>query len=217
MKHTRKSLRTLGATLVASGTLSLFSLPSQAAVVIGNMPANDEASTSINSSTFQKAMVFTMGNQAFTVDNVVLRLSSYNTATDVARLGFFLDVGGGSNTGSQEGSFLQAPVSASDDAGDFTFTPAGSLTLAANTRYWLLLDASAGDFLWRASNPAVSPVGSGAAFDFGRFSTTNGATYTNSTFLNSFQINGTVVPEPSSALLFGLGTIGLAVRRRRIR
>jgi hypothetical protein len=212
LKHSNmKSLIILATAL----SLTVTALQSRAAVIIGNLPpTNDGTGTGLNGAT-QKAMVFTMDSTAYTVDTVILRLQDYSTAAgDAASVGFFLDNGAGTNTGAATGSLL-APDSASDAVGDFTFLPAAPITLAANTTYWLLVDRLAGDFAWKASAPALTPTGAGATFSFARNSTNDGASYGNSSFLNSFQINGTSVPEPSTALLGMLGLGALILRRTR--
>ena len=210
--------------LFAAVAALAFAAPAPAAVIIGNLPpTNDGAGTSVASAVSQqKAVVFTTGGTGFTVDNVILRLSNYNTvAGDVAQVGFFLDNGSGTNTGAQVGSFLTAPASGSNATGDFTFLPAGPLTLAANTTYWLLVDSSPGDFIWRASDPGLTATGPGATFVANRFSTNNGASYgPPDTFFNSFQINGTQaaadIPEPTTLAVFGLlAAGGMAARRRK--
>jgi hypothetical protein len=166
-------------------------------------------------------MVFTMGNSDYDVTSVLLRLGNYNTtASDIATLGFFLDNGSETNTGAQVGNFLTAPVSASDAVGNFTFTPSGALTLAANTKYWMRLSGG-GNFIWHSSVPGITPTGVGATFNSSQI-TGDGVTYTDSNRYNSFQINGTVsnaavTPElPGSALLVPalLPVALMAIRRR---
>lgn len=202
-----------GSVLLA--TLALLSPHTHAEVLIGNLPSNDGFSTLVRVNQFQKAVVFTIGDDDFAVDDVILRLSNYNTATDVAQVGFFLDDGFGTNIGSQVGSFLLAPASSSNTATDFIFTPVGSLNLVAHTRYWLLVDASASEFNWNSSVPGLIPTGTDATSDFYRNSTDDGFTYVDSTTLNSFQINGAAVPEPSTVFFGAIGILGLAFRRIR--
>ncbi|MFN0077495.1 MAG: choice-of-anchor R domain-containing protein [Prosthecobacter sp.] len=162
-----------------------------------------------------RAVVFTMGSQDYTVDNVILRLGFYSTITDVAQVGFFLDNGSG-NIGTQVGSFLSAPPSTNNNVNNFTFTPDGPLTLAASTKYWLLVDGAAAAFDWFGNSPTISPTGSGASFNpLYRHSSDNGVTYATTNLKPSFEINGTAIPEPSRALLAALGLFGLILRRRR--
>ena len=155
------------------------------------------------------------------MDSVILTLSLYNTATDVARVGFFLEGASNFTPGAQVGSFLTAPSSSSDAQANFTFLPSGSLTLQANTKYWLLVDRGAGEFRWTGSSSAVTPSGTAATFDYFRFSNTIGSpSYQNSSLINAFRINGTqvtAVPEPGTLLPAALLVMGALLRRRRPR
>jgi hypothetical protein len=85
------------------------------------------------------------------------------------------------------------PTSSSDTVNNFTFTPTSTFTFAADTLYWLLVDATAGDnFNWNTNDPAVTPIGiSGITFNSYQFSDDNGTSYGNSTIFNSFDINAT--------------------------
>ena len=161
-----------------------------------------------------------MGSQAYTVDSVILTLSFYNTATDVARVGFFLEGANNLTPGAQVGSFLTAPSSSSDAQANFTFLPSGSLTLQANTKYWLLVDRGAGEFRWTGSSSDVTPSGTAATFGYFRVSSTNGSQYATSSLINAFRINGTqvtAVPEPGTLLPAALLVMGALLRRRRPR
>ncbi len=206
----------------ASRTLFLASLffaaiPAQATVVLTNLSGPDSLAANFANTTGRRADVFTVGAQDIAVDSVTLRLSGYNTITgDIARLGFFLDDGSGTNTGAQVGDYLISPTSSSGSTGSFTFTPSGTLQLAADNTYWMTLEYLAGDFFqWVGSSPAVSPTGTGATYVQAKFSGNGGASYANATGALKFQIDGTLVPEPSRMLLLfcGIGTVLLSRRR----
>jgi hypothetical protein len=203
--------------LVCSLVCVLLSSSSQAAVIIGNMPQtadNNSLIISNDAGGYLAGMVFTMGSQDYSVDSVILRLGSYVTPTDTARIGFFLDNGSGTNTGAQVGSFLISPSSASSTTSNFTFLPDGPLVLQASTKYWLLADSTSSNYLWWGNN--VNPSGAGATFNAPILHSTNdGVSYTSTNFRPTFQINGTAIPEPSRALLLVLGLGTMIVRRRR--
>ena len=207
-----RALRASGLALA----LILTASAAQAAIIIGNLPtAITPVGSNINT-TEEKAAVFTMGSQAYTVDSVILTLSGYKTATDVAQVGFFLEGANNLTPGAQVGSFLTAPSSSSDAQANFTFLPSGSLTLQANTKYWLLVDGGAGAFQWMGSFPSVTPSGTAATFNFSKVSTSVSTTPLH----NSFQINGTqvtAVPEPGTFLPAALLVMGALLRRRRPR
>lgn len=213
----RTSIRRFCSTALAISIASLIAAePSEAAVLLGNLPATDDGSNTAVTSSNPKSFLFTMGSTAYTVDNVVLRLGNYRTDLgDVAQLGFYEDNGSQTNVGSLVGSLLQAPTSTSATIGNFTFLPSGALTLNANTTYWLLLKAGAGSIDWKLRTTSVTPTGTGATAIGYRFSFDSGATYSTSAAQNSLQINATAVPEPGSALLFAGGVIFLGLRRSR--
>jgi len=105
---------------------------------------------------------------------------------------------------------------------NYTFTPTGPLTFAAGTKYWLYVISTSGSFVWRGSSPGITPTGI-ATSSGARVSDDSGASFSNSSILNSFQINATEItgpvastPEPSAIAalsLFGLGLLGVKGRR----
>ncbi|PZU97120.1 MAG: hypothetical protein DCE90_08280 [Pseudanabaena sp.] len=130
-----------------------------------------------------------------------MRLQNYATLNGtVALIQIYADAAKTST--SPLGAVLQSvlfnnPTSDSGAAGNFTFTPTSTFTFAADTRYWLLVDATAGSYNWRANSPGVTPTGiSGITFNGGQLSTNNGTSYTSSAVFNSFDINATAIPVP---------------------
>jgi hypothetical protein len=149
----------------------------------------------------------------YKLDNIVLRLFAYNTSTDVALLQIYADAAKTST--SPLGATLQSvlfanPTSASNAVSNFTFTPTSNFTFAADTKYWLLVDATSGNYIWNGSNPAVTPTGV-ATFNSVQFSTDNGVGYSNfATNRYSFQVNATAataVPFDFSPN-FGIAVLG---------
>lgn len=198
-----------------------FAPSAEAISLIGNyLSINDGVGTNINSTLGQKAVGFTLptGN-GYKLDNIVLRLANYNTtAGDVALIQIYADAAKTSTN--PNGTTLQSvlftnPTSSSDTTGNFTFTPQSEFIFNADTRYWLLVDATAGDFTWLANNPAVTPTGfNGTTFNDYQRSTNNGSSYTNSIAFNSFDINATEVPFEFEAT-GGIGILGAAWLWRR--
>jgi hypothetical protein len=192
--------------------------PADAISLIGNYSStNDLGGTSISfSGQGQKAVGFTLPTGSdYTLDNITLRLGLYNTtASDVALLQIYQDVN--RNSTNPNGAVLQSllftnPISSSDTVNNFTFAPTSTFTFLANTRYWLLVDATAGDYTWMGNSPNITPTGfSGITSNGYQASPNNGTTYFTSTVFNPFDIQATVatpVPfdfDPS----FGVAVLG---------
>ena len=132
-----------------------------------------------------------------------MRLAGYNTTTDTALLQIYADPTGTSTSASPLVLNLQSvlfanPPSSNDLVNNFTFRPATPFTFAADTRYWLLVDATAGDYVWTGDSGNITPAGVATFISPNGYqsSTDNGVTYTADTIFNSFQINATAVPVP---------------------
>ncbi|MEI6427800.1 MAG: choice-of-anchor R domain-containing protein [Pseudanabaena sp. ELA607] len=200
------NLRTMvGVTNLCVGILTI-SNPADAITLIGNYSStNDGSVTFISTSARQKAIGFTLPTgKDYILDSITLRLQNYSTtANDVARLRIYQDVNKTSTN--PNGAILQSvmftnPSSSSNKTNNFTFTPTSTITFKADTRYWLLVDATAGNYNWRANNAGITPTGiSGITFDSYEFSANDGTTYTSSLTFNSFNIQVTeVVATPNS-------------------
>ena len=186
-------------TALLASTLA-FSSSAEAINLIGNLPSNDNSGDTILADVLQTAVGFTLPvGVDYQLDNIVLRLSGYNTDgdSDVALLQIYADVTKTSTSplgATLQSVFFTNPTSNSDTASDFTFIPTANFTFAADTRYWLLVDAtSAGLYQWNGSNPAVTPTGV-AAFNSYQLSFDDGGSYFNDTTGYSFQVNATEVP-----------------------
>lgn len=199
------------------------------------MATNDLRGNSPAAGGVQRAVGFTLPTGTdYQLTNIRLRLNNYNTTTggDVALLQIYRDSAKTSVDplgATLESVLFNNPTSSSDTAATFTFTPTTSFTFLANTRYWLLVDATSGTFGWRGDNTAnlvdntnggITPTGI-ATFEYYITSLDNGATYDfagrtgpaqlNNGPFNSFDIETVVVPfefEASLGLL-GLGSLWL--------
>ena len=129
-----------------------------------------------------------------------MRLSGYNTTTGgvVALLQIYRDEAKTST--SPIGTILESvtftnPTSSSDNISDFIFTPTSTFTFLPDTRYWLLVDATAGAYFWSGNSPAITPTGiSGITHNGYQVSSNNGSIYSSSPIFNSFEILATEVP-----------------------
>ncbi|WP_155726588.1 choice-of-anchor R domain-containing protein [Microcystis aeruginosa] len=189
--------------------------------MIGNLPqTNDNAASDLDTTTI-KALAFTLpaGNN-YSLDNVILRLENYETG-DAPLVQIRNDVGG-SDPGSTVLANFTNPTPQGVGVFNYTFTPTSPFTFAAVTKYWLYVTSTSGNFVWRGSNPSITPTGI-ATSSGARFSNNSGASFNNSSIFNSFQINATEItgpvartPEPSAIAalsLFGLGLLGVKGRR----
>src|SRR5271165_365111 len=188
--------------------LTTGAIPSRADLVIGNLPSNDSNASLIGHG-LTAAMGFTMGSSSYALTDAKLVLELTDPSSNAPLLQLQNNVSGA--PGRSLLTFTNPSLSAG--TATYTFAPSTAFTLQSNTTYWLDLTSSSTTgafFLWVGSNPAVTPTGSGATY----FGTTNGV-------LDSFQVDGVIVPEPSTlfivvatAPLSGLGFWCFKRRRR---
>jgi hypothetical protein len=212
--------------LTSAAALLLASQSAHAALIIlGNLPQTGDGSFgTVDSGTddvgsnfnhVKQAVSFTMPPQPYSLDQASVRLRFYNTlAGDIAEVGFYQD-NGSDFPGTLVGALLVSPPSASDDVGTFNFLPAAPLTLAASTKYWLVLDATAGEYDWRGSAPPIAPTSQIGATFGSQIGIVDGERRDLGPLISSFEIEATV-PEPSVATLLLLGTLGVASRAIRV-
>jgi hypothetical protein len=193
----------------------LLPASSWGAVILGNLPQNnDNGETSIPSSGIIKAFSFTIPTgQAYQLDNVILRLTDY-ASNDVPSVQIRNDVGG-TDPGSTVLATLLNPVGLGAGTFNYQFTPSSTFIFQGGTKYWLWVSTITNGFLFERNDPSLTPTGI-ATFNGARFSNNTGSSYVGvGGSINSFQINGTAVPEPSVLLLSGFGLAGLMVMKRR--
>jgi hypothetical protein len=169
--------------------------------LISNLAGPDQSSTAFGPGTTTqfKAAGFTLplGDDYF-LDSVTLQLSFATTGSAQ------VDIWSGGGAPSLPLITLDSPPQMG--AGNFTFTPTAPFILSAGETYWAYVTAQPGsdNFNWIASSMAPVGIATSAGYNF------NGNP---STFMNKYEVNGTVVPEPMTVTLLGL--LGLAAIRRR--
>jgi len=192
-------------------TTLAFSSSAEAINLIGNLPSNDLEGFPIDDGGTQVAVGFTLPvGVGYQLDNIVLRLGNYSaTEGDVALLQIYADAAKNSSSpleATLQSVFFTNPISNSAAINDFTFIPTANFTFAADTRYWLLVDATSDFYVWNGSSPAVTPTGV-AAFNSYQVSFDDGGSYFNDTNRYSFQVNATPVPFDFSPQ-FGIAVLG---------
>jgi len=191
-------------------------------MILSTLPQTNDALASATLGPLRiKALAFTLPGQSYTLDSAVLRLRLDTFARPLTApvLRLLNDSGNPDIPGSIVLSTFSTPTLVGG-INNFTFTPTSPFTLLAGQKYWLAL-SSAADFdtsglNWLASNPAVTPAGV-ATLSGNRFTSDGGANWVASTTVNSFTINGTlvptrggVIPEPGTLALVATALLPLA-------
>lgn len=188
-----------------------------AAVIIGNYPqANDNTFSTIaaTSGNLSKAAGFTLPSGTnYTLDSIILRLDVTNASSSVT-FSLFGDVDGNPG-GLPLLSFTTQTLTAG--ISDYTLLPSASFTLQTLNTYWIAatgISPSIDGVTWLASNPGVTPNGIATSAGFRSDSSGTYPPARSSTIQNTYQVSGTIVPEPSSVALALLTSTGMLTFRR---
>ncbi|WP_395748891.1 choice-of-anchor R domain-containing protein [Prosthecobacter sp.] len=223
MKHSLPSLlRVLAAALCVTGTAS-------AATLFSNMAqTQDEGYALYSGGSMINASDFRTGASAMTITSVTLPLWNGDDINHTLTPSIYTDSGG--LPGTLVGTLSSVTIPSSDpftpSYANYTATSTG-ITLAANTNYWMTAKNSEGfdlPFYLVWGTTASNATDGGSVFSTVsatplKLSTNNGSSWSTVSSTNNamFSLTGSLAaaPEPSRALLAGLGLGGLMLRRRR--
>ena len=208
----RRRSRFLPALLVTCLALVGSSRPAGAGFVLSDNTSSSSGGTDAATGSTWLADSFGSGTTASTLNSITLSLA--NPTAGTAILSLYSD--GGLQPGSLLGN-LTAPGQYSTGLGLETFTTTG-IALTANTTYWVVLSASTGEYDWSYSS---TTTGSGVGFqeDYAQ-SPDKGSSwfyYADAPYQMTVtaSISPSVVPEPGSLVLCGLGAATLLICRGR--
>jgi hypothetical protein len=194
----------------------------QAEVVISNLPNNVNGGSEVSDGEW-KAMLFATGSSPTQLDSVVVGLNPTTGATPPitpqVKLSLFSVSGG--NPAAELLTTGLVSVNMLATQGLYTFFDASPFPLAANTSYALVVASDAGKIKWGRNDNGTLTSSSGFQYDTflvspdsgGSWSTTSGTSLI--AMDNAVEIS--VVPEPGTMLLLGIGaagSLGLAAFRR---
>jgi PEP-CTERM motif len=153
---------------------------------------------------------FNSGPTALTLNSVAVLLAGSSDSNGTITMELL-----SSNSGPTPGSVLDdigSITSPHSPSGVAVFVPSGTITLAADTTYWIELIASGGDatgWFW-----SLDTSGPGVA---GQYYFGDGAVFPNSGGPYQMEVSGTTspVPEPGILLMLGSGIGALFLKGRR--
>ncbi|MEY3404175.1 MAG: hypothetical protein RLZZ86_3797, partial [Cyanobacteriota bacterium] len=163
------NVQKMGGVVASLVSILALSHPAKAVTLFGNYSSTNDGSgtTFFSANIGAKATGFTLPvGTNYTLDSILLRLESYNTtAGDVVQLRIYRD--SAKTSTSPIGTTLESltfnnPISGSDTAGNFNFTPTTAFTFLADTRYWLVMtvpSVPSDSVTWRSNSPSVTPTG----------------------------------------------------------
>ncbi len=191
---------------------SLFLLLNQSAYaveIIGNLTGTYSTSMIADlTDVKRRAVKFQMGTQAHTLDNVKIVLFNSPSGSTEYNAETFVELHADSGTPATPDSAVIATLNPNSlthtnyvsTPTEVTFTPASTITLQANTIYWIVVRGGSPTnyLLWSTNNgnaglvPTNGANGAGTYLDYGD-TADGGISWTSPIFKCAIQINGTAV------------------------
>lgn len=191
--------------------MSNLNLPGESTTVIHE---TDEFGF-VPDTTIWLASPFTTGPQESTISSMITRLQSFGGSNEFVSI--YTDSSG--EPGTSFGTFLDNPTDLGTND-QFRFTPNGTITLSANTTYWMVFGVSGSqntefNVFWTDSADETGAPG----WSIGdRYSTFNGSTWSFPSLSGNSAVQFGIVPEPADYALAigGMLCIFIFIRRRRL-
>lgn len=206
--------------LVVSGLLLLLppTAPAQGTIYVSNLGAASAGSLAVGSDSW-RAGWFRAGTNSdgYTLNSVQLALTGASGTPAGFRVmiydSHFIVLLPRTNIANLAGSL--DPVS----SGVYTYTASSSVTLLPNMGYFIVITSdnsvSSGSFNWSYGNTPTVLRSDGWGIGAGAFYSNNGLSWMGSGNYLQFAVNATVIPEPSSWALAGVGALLFAASYRR--
>jgi hypothetical protein len=220
--------RSLGLALVAIALSAptTHATPIPVSALSNNFSTVTDGNSTVSGSTWF-ASGFTTGSSTSYLNLSGINLSLAVSGTASSAVPVVRIFSGSSNPTTLLQTLTGPTITNSFPAQTFTFAPSSvPLTLSANTNYWVVLSAAAGDqFGWYVADDSPSEQnGSGFNFVSGVRSSNGGSSWNSNVLASVGAVSVQVVqpvPEPSTIMLAGIGVAGAIVidhsRRRRFR
>lgn len=204
--------------LIAVGTILGAGFSSNASTVFSNLGPGNSFSNS--GRVLQGESVGTIGNvdqaSSFTVGPANYAMTSLELGLQVAGFGAGpLDVILAADAGGAPGAALETISLNLNSSGLVTATASGTTVLYANTTYWVIADAKGTfDGAWNFNNtgdvgPTAYRIAPPNSFAYGPWNV-----FPSTDLRYALQVNGNVVPEPTTAALAFCGLLTFLAFRR---